>query len=363
MSTSPHPRILIVDDEAANRDALALALQDENPHWQILQAAGRGEARGILEAQLEKKEPVDVVLTDLVMETETSGMELIEEAHLLDPLLMVVLFTGKGHMLDRYKVFELGAFDVVDKGLRGVSPVREIGIKARAALLFREQARSMLFLRRYFDPRVFSTIEREPSLLDVRQRQITIAFWDIRGFSRLCEILKAHPTLIADFLRDYCDVAARTIFEHNGLLDKFIGDGVMSLFGVLNHRYDEGQADARAAVRAAQDLRLRFKEVRDRWMQKWTLYTPHKIEIGLGCGIHTGEALVGNVGTEFRDQFTALGPHVNFASRIEGKAGEGEILISQTTAARVKDRFDLEPAGEISDIKNIEGRFTLYRVR
>jgi len=363
MNPKDRPRILIVDDEPANRDAYALALQDENPNWQIFQAKGRVEALQLLATQLEKREPVDVILTDLVMESEESGMDLIEEAHRLDPLVMVVLFTGKGHMLDRYRAFELGAFDVVDKGIPGVSPVREINIKARAALLFREQAGRMLFLRRYFDPRVFSTIENEPALLEARQRQITIAFWDIREFSLLCEILKAHPALIAGFLRDYCDVAARTIFEHNGLLDKFIGDGVMALFGVLNHRNDQGKADAMAAVRAAQDLRIRFKEVYQRWLEKWTLHAPQKIEIGLGCGIHTGEALVGNVGTEFRDQFTALGPHVNFASRIEGESKGGEIIISQTTEARVRGSVALEPAGVIDKIKNIPGTFELFKVR
>src|SRR5262249_49085307 len=152
---------------------------------------------------------------------------------------------------------------------------------------------------------------------------ITICFWDIRGFSRLCEILKANPTLISGFLREYCEVGARTIFEHGGLLDKFIGDGIMALFGVLDGKNDDGKGDAIQAVRAAMTLRMRFKALLEKWVKEWALYTPHKIEIGLGCGIHSGEALVGNVGTEFRDQFTALGPQVNFASRIEARSEPG----------------------------------------
>ena len=175
--------------------------------------------------------------------------------------------------------------------------------------------------------------------------------------------MQQHPTLIADFLQDYCEVAAQTIFAHNGLLDKFIGDGVMALFGVLNHKNDEGKADALAAVKAAMDLRAKFDEVVARWMPQWTLYTPHKIEIGLGCGIHTGEALVGNVGTDFRDQFTALGPHVNFAARIESRSKSAQILISQSTQARVVASTALDPAGEIDDIKNIPGTFSLFSVR
>ncbi len=95
-------------------------------------------------------------------------------------------------------------------------------------------------------------------------------------------------------------------------------------------------------------------------MEQWTLYTPQKIEIGLSSGIHTGEVLVGNVGTDFRDQFTALGPHVNFAQRIEARAQSSQILISQSTEARVRSKVTVLPAGEISDIKNIPGRFDLF---
>ena len=134
----------------------------------------------------------------------------------------------------------------------------------------------------------------------------------------------------------------------------------MALFGVLNHKDDEGKTDAIAAIMAAQTFRDRFAELTEKWMKKWKLYTPHQIDISLGCGIHTGEVLAGNMGTEFRDQFTAVGSEVNFASRIEGKSKEGRIIISQSTAVRVKDKFKLTPAGSIDDIKNIPGKFELF---
>jgi adenylate cyclase len=353
-------RILIVDDEKENREALKRALGDENPEWEIFAAASDAEGKSVIESQLMKKESIDVVLTDLVMATEQSGMTMLQEARKLDPLIMAILFTAKEKSLDRYAAFDYGAFDVVEKNIRGTAAVREINIKTRAALRYREWSQRVNFLRRYFDPKVFDAIERDPSLLSIKQRTITVCFWDIRGFSRLCEILKAHPTLVAGFLKEYCEVAARTIFDHGGLLDKFIGDGIMALFGVLNHKDDEGKSDAIAAVRAALELRPRFESVMARWMEQWTLYTPHKIEIGLGCGIHTGEVLVGNVGTDFRDQFTALGPHVNFASRIEARADSGQILLSQSTEVRVRSIITSSPAGDISDVKNIPGKFSLF---
>lgn len=355
-------RVLIVDDEQENLEALKRALGDENPDWELFSARGRKEGFAILEEQLSKNEPVDVLLTDLVMDAEQNGMDLLQEARKLDPLVMTILFTAKEKSLDRYAAFDYGAFDVVEKNIRGITAVREINIKTRAALRYREWSQRINFLRRYFDPRLFDVIERDPALLAVRKRTLTICFWDIRGFSLLCEILKAHPTLIADFLREYCEIAARTVFEHEGVLDKFIGDGVMALFGVLREEEDEGKADAIAAVSAARELQPEFCALVGRWIEKWTLYTPHEIEIGLGCGIHTGEVLVGNVGTGFRDQFTALGAHVNFASRIESVAKSGQILISSSVEGRIKSVIQASPAGRMDDVKNIPGRFNLFSV-
>jgi class 3 adenylate cyclase len=356
-------RILIVDDEIENLNALKRALGDSNPDWEILTALNENEGKNILERQLAEKQPIEVVLTDLVMESEQSGMNILQVARHLDPLVMTILFTAKEKSLDRYAAFDIGAFDVVEKNILGTAAAREINIKTRAALRYREWSQRINFLRRYFDPKVFDVIEKDPSLLSVRRRILSIVFWDIRGFSRLCEILKAHPDLIVGFLQDYCELAAKVIFVHNGVLDKFIGDGVMALFGVLNHKDDQGKADAIAAVQAAIDLRSKFGSVVNKWMKQWQLYVPDKIEIGLGCGIHTGEVLAGNVGTEFRDQFTALGPHVNFASRIESRSNGGQILVSQSTEARIKRKIAVSKAGEISDIKNIPGTFALYEIK
>jgi len=137
---------------------------------------------------------------------------------------------------------------------------------------------------------------------------------------------------------------------------------VMALFGVLNSDSDDKQTGASAAVKAAMAVRKQFEVVLSKWTEQWKLYEPRKIELGLGCGIHTGEALVGNVGTDFRDQFTALGPHVNFASRLCAKADAGQILISQTAKMRLDKGTKTRPAGEISNVKNIVGTFALFSV-
>jgi class 3 adenylate cyclase/ActR/RegA family two-component response regulator len=358
------PTILIVDDEAQNLSALKRELSDRSPGWTIHGAGSEAEAAALL-----KQHAIDVVITDLVMGTEQSGMEVLRQAKAKDPLAMVILITAFEKHLDRYRAFELGAFDCVQKNMPGVIAAEEIFVKTQAAIRFRDLAlqqiedqRRLAFLRRYFDPRVFGLLEKNPDLLNIRSDTLTICFWDIRGFSRLCESLKAHPTLIAGFLKEYFEVAAKVIFEHHGVLDKYIGDGVMGLFGAINHKNDEGRQDAVHAVGAALDLQRDFDGVLKKWAEQWALYTPQIIDVGLGCGIHTGEVLVGNVGTELRDQYTALGSNVNFAQRIEARSDKNQILISTPSQVRVGDHFELQEVGVINDVKNIPGEFRLFSV-
>ena len=191
---------------------------------------------------------------------------------------------------------------------------------------------------------------------------MTIVFWVIRGFSKACEILKAKPQAISEFLKDYFQLASTIIFKHNGVLDKFIGDGVMALFGALNGRDAEGVEDATFAASAALEFKDEFQKLLDQWLERWKLYSAQVIDIGLGCGFHTGECLVGTVGTELRDQFTALGSEVNLAARIEARTSKGEILVSSSTHTRLNMRFSFESKGVISDIKNIPGDYPLYEL-
>lgn len=355
-------RILLIDDEVENLKALERSLGDENPEWKIFTAKSEGDGVDLLQKQVDKNESIDVVLTDLVMETDISGMNVLQKARKIDPQIMAILFTAKEKNLDRYAAFDYGAFDVVEKNIRGTSASREINIKTRAAINYRNWSRKINFMSRYFDPKVFDAISKDPSILEMSSKIITIVFWDIRGFSRLCESLKAHPTLISGFLQDYCEAGARVIFENDGVLDKFIGDGIMALFGALGRTVAPSSVDVESAIQAAIKLNIVFNEVVDKWKKEWVLYVPDNIDIGLGCGIHTGEVLVGNVGTNFRDQFTALGAQVNFASRIEGRSNAGQILLSQSARAHLKGKIKTVKIGMIDDIKNIPGNFDIFAV-
>jgi len=356
--------VLIVDDERENVSSLSRYLARRGQDWQVLVAYSEDEAIEIL-----KVTPVDLVLTDLVITKDHGGIEVLTYAKSVDPLTMVIVFTAFERKLDRYAAFEAGAFDCIQKNNPNVVAAEEILVKAKSALQFRELAKHQIqasdrlsSLKRYFDPRVFDRLEESPELLALRSQIVTICFWDIRGFSKLSESLSHHPRLVSDFLREYLDAAASAIFQYDGVLDKFIGDGVLGLFGALDAAADEGVSDAERAVCAAETLRSVFADLLDGWLNRWAMYTPQVIDVGLGCGIHTGEVLVGNIGSGARDQFTVLGPNVNFAKRLEARAGKGEILISAPTEARVRGKIEAADAGILEGVKNIPGEFRLFSV-
>src|SRR4051794_3480427 len=221
--------VLLVDDERENVSSLSRYLARRGQDWQILVAYSEEEAFGILSGT-----PVDVVLTDLVITRDHGGIDVLKHAKQVDPLTMVIVFTAFERKLDRYAAFEAGAFDCIQKNSPNVVAAEEILVKAKSALKFRELALHQIAasdrlnaLKRYFDPRVFDRLAANPELLSLRSQMVTVCFWDIRGFSKLSESLSHHPRLVSDFLQEYLDAAASAIFECDGVLDKFVGDGVM----------------------------------------------------------------------------------------------------------------------------------------
>jgi class 3 adenylate cyclase len=237
------------------------------------------------------------------------------------------------------------------------------------------------FLNRYFghDPRIRDAVVDNPSILNIKKRLLTICFWDIRGYTSMCHWLSENPQLITGFIAEYYDLAEQVVFDHGGTLDKFVGDGVMAFFGFA--KTNDAEA-AIAAVRAAEELKVRFDDLANKHKDYWRSKIARKIEASLGCGIHTGKVPVGLVGSGFRKQFTALGEHVNLAARICGRAGSNGVgrgrrgsgggsssgggrsqtLISGTTEARVADHFKLAYKATIDDFKNLIGDFDLFEV-
>ena len=156
---------------------------------------------------------------------------------------------------------------------------------------------------------------------------ITVLFADIRGFTALSE--RANPEKVVGLLNRYFSAMSEIIFAHGGTLDKYIGDGLMALFGAPAAT----PADAVNAVKAAVAMQKRIV----------TLNTELAAEafptIKVGIGLHTGEATIGYIGSDKRSEYTAIGDTVNLAARLESNALGGQILISEATRTAVGSIF------------------------
>jgi len=156
---------------------------------------------------------------------------------------------------------------------------------------------------------------------------VTVLFADVRGFSNLVE--RMEPEDVVALLNKYFNMAVDVIFKHEGMLDKFIGDNVMAVFGAPI----KGKDDVEKAVRAAIEIQSGI------WNFNNTRRANGEESFSVGIGINTGEAVVGNIGSEKRMDYTVIGDTVNIADRIQVTAFGGEILISSTTYEQVKDKF------------------------
>ena len=178
---------------------------------------------------------------------------------------------------------------------------------------------------------------------------ITILFADIRGFTRISE--HAPPEKIVNLLNRYFSAMTDIIFAHGGTLDKYLGDGLMALFGAPTATPDDASNALNAAVAMQRRLLGINRELRDEGFQ----------EIGVGMGLHTGEVVVGYIGSDRRSEYTAIGDAVNTSSRLESNALGGEILISDATAKAAHSRYKLKPREPIM-VKNRQQPVNLWEV-
>jgi adenylate cyclase len=149
---------------------------------------------------------------------------------------------------------------------------------------------------------------------------LTVLFADIRGFTRLSE--HAAPERVVQLLNNYFTAMSDVIFAHGGTLDKYLGDGLMALFGAPTASPD----DACNAVAASVQMQRQMEEINAQ------LRAEGLAKIAIGIGLHTGVATVGYIGSERRSEYTAIGDTVNLAARLEQNALPGQIILSDATA-------------------------------
>jgi adenylate cyclase len=178
---------------------------------------------------------------------------------------------------------------------------------------------------------------------------ITILFADIRGFTRISE--HSPPERIVALLNRYFSAMTDIIFAHGGTLDKYLGDGLMALFGAPTATPE----DANNALNAAVAMQRRMLGINQE------LHSEGLPELGVGIGLHTGEVTVGYIGSERRSEYTAIGDTVNTAARLESNSLGGQILLSDATAQAARSRYKLKPREPIT-VKNRTQPVVLWEV-
>jgi adenylate cyclase len=160
---------------------------------------------------------------------------------------------------------------------------------------------------------------------------ITVLFADIRGFTAISE--REKPEKVVGLLNRYFSAMSEIIFERGGTLDKYIGDGLMAIFGAPT----ASPEDPVNAVKAAVTMQKRLITLNQE------LHTEGYGQIAVGMGLHTGEATIGYIGSDKRSEYTAIGDTVNLASRLESNARGGEILMSEATAKACGNLIPVNP--------------------
>ena len=193
--------------------------------------------------------------------------------------------------------------------------------------------------RKYVAPQVVDGIMKSGQYkiaLGGENRDIAVLFVDIRGFTPLSESLE--PEQVVEILNEYLNLTTNSIFKNGGTLDKFIGDATMAVF---NAPFDLDDYELKA-LRTAKDIVAGAKALEKSCMERFGR------KVTFGVGVNCGEAVVGNIGCDFRMDYTAIGDTVNTAARLESNAKPGQVLISETIYERVKDKgVKVEPIGEI----------------
>ena len=348
-------RILIVEDAPVNIQTLAAILKEKG---YLISIATNG--RQALEV-LTRVKP-DLILLDVMM-PEMDGFETCRHLKASEQWrdIPVIFLTAKTDTNDIVQGFELGAVDYVAKPFNAHELLARVNthltvdeLRRRLALKNVELARAHALVRsafgRYVSEEVATSILESPEGLELggEEREVTILMSDLRGFTALAARLS--PQAVISFLNLYLEAMVEVIGFYGGTIDEIIGDAILVIFGAPLPSEDH----AAKAVACGLAMQLAMPTVNQR------LSAMGASELEMGIGINTGRVIVGNIGSERRTKYAAVGSNVNMAGRIESFTTGGQLLVSESTrsavgaALRIDSQFTVEPKGASGSVQLYE---------
>jgi adenylate cyclase len=376
------PRILAVDDVPANLDIVRMRLQAHG--YEVVTAVDGEDA-------LEKTRTLDpdLVLLDIMMPKMDgiTALKLMKQDAALR-FIPVILLTAKADTADVVAGLEAGGDDYLTKPFDQAALIARVRSMLRIKALHdtvQEQAGKLQQqteqlqqqteqlaewnrtleervaaqvteiervgrLRRFLAPQIAEVIASSDAdeMLKSHRREVTVVFCDLRGFTAFTEI--AEPEEVMAVLREYHKTLGELIYQYEGTLERFAGDGILILFNdPIMH-----QDHAARAVRMALEMRDGIRAVQEVWKKRGH-------SLGFGVGIALGYATLGQIGFDRRFEYAAIGSVTNLASRLCDEAKAGQILISQRIFGLIDGEVEAAHVGDLT-LKGFHRPMPAYEV-
>jgi class 3 adenylate cyclase len=340
-------KVLVADDNPNSRQLVRDIL--ESIGYDPLMAIDGPSA-----LKLVREQPPDLIILDVNM-PGMSGFEVCS-AIKADPKLNhipILMLTALADVENRVTGLGLGADDYITKPFSPRELTARIDARLRTKAetdnLRKTQETIRQTFERFVSPAVVEKLLHDPSHLRLggQLQEVSVLFFDLEGFTAFSE--RTPPEKVLTTLNNYLALVVSVIQSYAGTVNKFLGDGVMALYNTPLSQADH----ALRAVRTALQVRDSLREFADQLEADQRML--------MNVGIHTGQAVIGNIGTPQLMEFTAIGDAVNVAARLQGLASGGRILISEATWQQVRGRIFAQPMGQ-QVVKNRREPVMVYEV-
>jgi len=304
--------VLIIDDEEGIRRSLTRILREDG--YSVHAASSGEDALTIIS---NNGINIDIVICDLIM-PGIDGIRTIEEINKTHQGITKIILTGYGTLESSIKAIEAGIDGFITKPFENKElkwKIKEYYVKRR--------------MKQFVAPDIFNKLLDEPARLEPKTSNVSILFTDIRGFTKLTSTIP--PEELASLLNKYYfQPMSDIVSKHRGIVDKYIGDSVMALFGAPVHNDNH----AINAVDCGIDMIKHMEE--------------SKSILQMGIGISSGKVVTGIFGSISKKEYTALGMPVNIAARLQKLAAPGEMVISEETLKSLNSNRSFKKMGSFS---------------